>query len=109
MARSKGGIRNPKHGKNDTKYYPRSLAQLTDRSTNSIRDEVLATHRQSNGPDGTSGVAGIDTPNRNHKSHSVVDPPLGASSPVFLRQTPLPLPCGTEPCAAVSPNPVSEP
>ena len=34
----------PKHGNNYAKHDPRSLAQLADRSTNSIHDEVFATH-----------------------------------------------------------------
>jgi hypothetical protein len=34
----------PKHGKNCAKHDPRSLAELTERSTNSTTDEVCATH-----------------------------------------------------------------
>jgi hypothetical protein len=33
------------HGKKYAKHDPRSLAQLNDRSTNSIRDEIFAAHR----------------------------------------------------------------
>jgi hypothetical protein len=47
--RSEDCTQTPKHGKNYAKHDPRSLAQLTDRSTNSIRDEVFATDSYQNG------------------------------------------------------------
>jgi hypothetical protein len=43
-AQLEGCTQTPKHGKNYAKHDPRSLAQLTDRSTNSTPDEVFATH-----------------------------------------------------------------
>jgi transposase len=44
-ARLEGCTQTPQHGKNHAKHDPGSLAQLNDRSTNSVGDKVFAIHR----------------------------------------------------------------
>jgi hypothetical protein len=55
-ARLEGCSQTPKHGTNYAKHDPRSLAQLTDRSTNSTPDEIFATHSDLASPVSTNGV-----------------------------------------------------
>lgn len=45
-ARLEGCTQTPKHDKNYARHDPRGLAHLTDRSTNSTPDEILAAHRE---------------------------------------------------------------
>jgi hypothetical protein len=43
-ARSERCSQTPQYGKNHAKHDARSLAQLTDRSTHSVSDQVFAIH-----------------------------------------------------------------